>query len=235
MSIANRPVLVLNRGFTPINIVTLEQAMRKLTSHDGHGKRDGTAKAEVIDKLCDYVPKTWEEWQELTPNPNYCPECHTIQDASLIKDGHCTVCNHEVGEKGIKGTDTTYRIPKVIRVTKYDKLSSQKIKYNRRTIFRRDENTCQYCGRKPGTKELSMDHVIPRCQGGKTTWENIVVACTPCNSKKAGRTPKEAGMALLKQPKKPVSNLLTGNIRIKDWESWLGAAYWEVELENENP
>ncbi|MEI8270428.1 MAG: HNH endonuclease, partial [bacterium] len=95
-------------------------------------------------------------------------------------------------------------------------------------------HNCQYCQKMKNSEELSLDHVVPKCQGGLTTWENIVVACTDCNSKKAGRTPKQAGMQLLRKPMKPKSNFFTGDIRIESWSQFLGENYWSIELENDN-
>ena len=77
------------------------------------------------------------------------------------------------------------------------------MKFNRRNIFARDNNQCQYCGQKFPTSELSLDHVIPRSQGGQSTWENIVCACVECNVRKGGRTPKQAHMTLIRKPEKP--------------------------------
>jgi 5-methylcytosine-specific restriction endonuclease McrA len=69
--------------------------------------------------------------------------------------------------------------------------------------------------------DISLDHIIPKCQGGVTNWENIVVACLACNSRKAGRTPKQAGMNLLKDPKRPRTILAVDDIKIKSWEYFL--------------
>ena len=80
--------------------------------------------------------------------------------------------------------------PRVIRLLSYDKMPKQTVKFNRRNIFARDHNQCQYCGKRFSTTELSLDHVIPRSQGGGTTWDNIVCACVDCNVRKGGRTPR---------------------------------------------
>jgi 5-methylcytosine-specific restriction endonuclease McrA len=72
---------------------------------------------------------------------------------------------------------------------------------NRRNVLKRDHHTCQYCG---STKRLTLDHVIPRAQGGLHTWQNVVTACESCNSRKGNRTPKQAHMVLRTQPKAPV-------------------------------
>jgi len=99
-------------------------------------------------------------------------------------------------------------VPRIIRVLTFAKLPRQEVKFNRRNLFARDHNTCQYCGRRYTTSQLSLDHVIPRSRGGKTTWENIVIACVPCNQRKGGRTPVQAQMKLRVapvRPKKPTS------------------------------
>lgn len=80
-------------------------------------------------------------------------------------------------------------VPKIIRLLFYDRLPRSDVKFNRRNIFARDENRCQYCGKKFPTKELSLDHVVPRSLGGKSLWENVVCACVQCNVRKGGRTP----------------------------------------------
>jgi 5-methylcytosine-specific restriction endonuclease McrA len=91
-------------------------------------------------------------------------------------------------------------VPKIIRLLFYDRLPRNEVKFNRRNLFARDRNSCQYCGKKFPTSELSLDHVIPRSLGGKSTWDNIVCACTDCNVRKGGRLPKQAGMSLIKPP-----------------------------------
>lgn len=202
MSLAQRKVLVLNKSWTAIGVITLERALAKVAGT----YKDGTPKARIIDCVNDFRSFSWEDWTELRPTE---------------------------GEVGMRSVNTVFRIPEVIQYTRYDKLPHQKVHYNRRTIYRRDNNTCQYCGKKKSGNELSLDHVTPRCQGGLTTWENIVVACTDCNARKAGRTPSEAGMKLLKKPKKPKYNFFTGDTRIKSWEQFLGEAYWLTELEHD--
>ena len=88
-------------------------------------------------------------------------------------------------------------VPRIIRLLGYDKLPRQDVKFNRRNIYARDSSKCQYCGRKFPTQELSLDHVKPKSQGGKATWDNIVCCCVKCNVKKGGRTPEQAHMHLI--------------------------------------
>jgi len=125
-------------------------------------------------------------------------------------------------------------VPRIIRLLFYDRLPQNDVKFNRRNIFARDKNRCQYCGKRYPTNELSLDHVIPRSMGGKSVWENIVCACTDCNVKKGGRTPKEARMTLVQKPAKPRHNPLVhihlGQSRYRSWQQFLDHAYWSVEL-----
>jgi 5-methylcytosine-specific restriction endonuclease McrA len=125
-------------------------------------------------------------------------------------------------------------VPRIIRLLFYDRLPRTEVKFNRRNIFARDRNSCQYCGKRFPTAELSLDHIIPRSVGGKATWDNIVCACARCNVKKGGRTPKQAHMTLIKKPVKPRHNPLVhvhlGYDRYRSWKQFLDHAYWSVEL-----
>ncbi len=125
-------------------------------------------------------------------------------------------------------------VPRIIRLLGYDRLPRQDVKFNRRNIFARDTNRCQYCGRRFGTSELSLDHVIPRSQSGPTTWENIATCCIACNVRKGGRTPEQANMKLLAKPSKPkrspVVNVRLSDKRYASWKQFLDEAYWTVEL-----
>lgn len=124
--------------------------------------------------------------------------------------------------------------PRVIRLLGYDRLPRQRVKFNRRNIFARDGNRCQYCGRRFPTSELSLDHVMPRSRGGGASWENIVCACLKCNVKKGGRTPKEANMKLFREPVQPktspVLSLKLSHRKYESWKTFLDHAYWSVEL-----
>jgi 5-methylcytosine-specific restriction endonuclease McrA len=125
-------------------------------------------------------------------------------------------------------------VPRIIRVLTFAKLPRQDVKFNRRNLFARDHNTCQYCGKRFSTSDLSLDHVIPRSRGGENTWENIVCACLNCNVRKGGRTPAEAHLRLIRQPVKPrrnpVVSIKLSDQRYSSWRQFLDAAYWDVEL-----
>jgi 5-methylcytosine-specific restriction endonuclease McrA len=126
------------------------------------------------------------------------------------------------------------QVPRVIRLLSYDRMPRQRVKFNRRNIFARDGNRCQYCGKRFSTTELSLDHILPRSRGGQATWENIVCACLKCNVRKGGRTPREAGMHLIRVPEQPRTSpalsVKLSHRRYTSWKSFLDNAYWSVEL-----
>lgn len=125
-------------------------------------------------------------------------------------------------------------VPRIIRLLGYNRLPKQDVKFNRRNIYARDSSRCQYCGKKFPSQELSLDHVVPKSQGGKANWENIVCCCVRCNTKKGGRTPEQARMILMTKPvrpkRSPVINVQLAEERYKSWKQFLDAAYWSVEL-----
>ena len=86
---------------------------------------------------------------------------------------------------------------------RYDRAPRVVVRLTRRNLMLRDQHQCQYCGKRPGPRELNVDHVVPRSRGGRDSWENLVVSCRLCNLKKGRRTPSEAGMALLRAPQRP--------------------------------
>jgi 5-methylcytosine-specific restriction endonuclease McrA len=95
------------------------------------------------------------------------------------------------------------RVPRVILLSAYDRTPKLTLRLTRQNLFLRDKYQCQYCGKRPTVTDLNLDHVLPRARGGKDTWENLVVSCRPCNLKKGKRTPREAGMNLLRSPYVP--------------------------------
>jgi len=129
------------------------------------------------------------------------------------------------------------RVPRVIVLLAYEHLPKTRVRFSRFNIYARDESTCQYCGRKFRRTELNLDHVVPRSRGGSTTWENVVCSCVPCNLRKGGRTPEEAGMHLLRHPARPrwtpMFRSATRRAFYREWRPFLSfadAAYWNAEL-----
>lgn len=93
--------------------------------------------------------------------------------------------------------------PSIVRLKYYTPYHIKRRRYNRSGVFKRDKNTCQYCGGQQRAHLLTIDHVTPKAQGGTTSWENCVTCCFDCNNKKADRTPRQAGMRLIKKPSIP--------------------------------
>lgn len=94
-------------------------------------------------------------------------------------------------------------VPEVILVRRYTRVPSHHAPFSRRNLFQRDGHECQYCGRQCRSDEASIDHITPRSLGGPTTWENCVLACLRCNARKANKTPRQAGLRLRREPRRP--------------------------------
>jgi 5-methylcytosine-specific restriction endonuclease McrA len=198
-------VLVLNKVFMAVHVISVRRAFCLLCKD----------LAEVV-SLEDgqYATYDFTTWRELS---EYRAKNFRQEDDDWVRTASSEI-----------------QVPRVIRLLDYDKVPKQTVKFNRRNIFARDNNQCQYCGRKYPTSELSLDHVTPRSQGGQTTWENIVCSCVGCNVKKGGRTPKQAHMGLIKKPEKPkrspMLNLKLTQRKYQSWQAFLDNAYWDVEL-----
>ncbi len=134
----------------------------------------------------------------------------------------------------VKTISLSVRIPKVIVLLLFDRLPKKEVKFTRHNVFERDSNTCQYCGKIFDRTELNLDHVIPREKGGQTTWENIVCSCIPCNTKKGNKLAHDAGMHLIRKPKRPkwrpFINISVSRHYHESWKHFLDMAYWNVEL-----
>ena len=162
---------------------------------------------------------------------------------SLVFSGTADVVDHEYrtfdfeswlsapsspGDEVIGSTSGPVRVPRVIVLTWFDRLPRRHVRYSRTNVFTRDEYTCQYCGERPPRSQLNLDHVIPRAQGGRTTWENVVASCVSCNRRKGGRTPEQAKLRLRQPPVRPrwtpALNVAPGGAsRYREWLPYLGA------------
>ena len=197
-------VLVLNRFFMAIHVVSVRRAFCLLCKE----------LAEVVNiEDGQFTSYDFESWREVS------------EFRAQFK---------EAEQDWIRTVRFEIQVPRIIRLLFYDKLPKQTVKFNRRNIFARDQNRCQYCGRRHSTSELSLDHVIPRSRGGKSTWTNIVCSCLRCNVRKGGRTPREASMKLIRPPEKPrrspLLNLKLTSTKYHSWKAFLDNAYWNVEL-----
>lgn len=146
----------------------------------------------------------------------------------------------EYEDREIRSASQTWKMPSIIRFMR--KVVSKFMKgprFNRKNVYLRDKGKCQYCRVKVTLSEFTYDHVLPRSRGGKTTWENIVVSCLPCNQKKGDRTPEQAGVKLRSRPVRPKS-LQGMSVAGKwsqgmpeSWKDWLrGAHYWTDTLDS---
>jgi hypothetical protein len=144
------------------------------------------------------VPLEWNEWISLNLNET---------------------------DRKIKTVRGFVKIPTVIVLNHYDKIPRQIIKFTQKSLWERDNFTCQYTGKKVTRTNGNIDHIIPRSQGGKTSWENCVIAHKEINAIKADRTPEQAGLRLLKKPSAPrimpVSFYIRNKENIEDWELFL--------------
>lgn len=139
----------------------------------------------------------------LVLNGNYEPlnVCTTKRAMCLVVVGKAAIV--ENGRGVVRTPSRTFQRPSVIRLTYMIHRPRPEPKLTRQEIFRRDRHQCQYCGRRP--ESPTIDHVVPQHRGGRRTWENLVTACPECNRRKGGRTAREAGMPLRRQPRKPPS------------------------------
>jgi 5-methylcytosine-specific restriction endonuclease McrA len=203
-SVLNEPVLVLNRGYTAIRVIPVRQAFILLFRQI----------AEVIAVNGGrYETFNIDSWLEI---------------ADLQRQ-------YELGDHDWIRAATRYvAAPRIIRVTSSNRQPDFHVKLNRRNLFARDRNQCQYCGRRFAVSELSIDHVIPISRGGGNTWDNLVCACVKCNTRKGSRTPREARMRLVSVPRRPRHcpdrALSLRRRHFEVWKVFLNEAYWTVEL-----
>ena len=205
-NVLNTKVLVLNKFFMALHVITARRAFTLLC-------KDSAEVVSVDDgKFNSYDFESW-------------------RDVSIYK------INHQKDEEcyhWLKTYSFEIEVPKIIRLLVYDKFPKKAVKFNRKNVFARDKNTCQYCGKKFPLPELSLEHVFPKSRGGKNEWTNIVCACTGCNKRKGGRTPKEANLRLIREPKEPkynpIINLNFTPEKLRSWDKFIDNAYWHTPL-----
>lgn len=128
-------------------------------------------------------------------------------------------------------------VPEVIALRVYDRLPETEVTFSRRNIYEHYSYRCCYCGKRFSTKDLNLEHIVPRSRGGKTDWNNVVTSCIRCNLGKGGRLPHEAGMHLLIKPSRPRWKsrivLLRSPIKVRaSWQRFIDNIYWDSELED---
>jgi len=203
-------VLLLNAHYMAMRVVSVRRAFTLLFKRD-HEQKPIAEIVSVEDGR--YLSYDFADWAELSAfKKEFEPDAHDW----------------------IRTVRFDLVVPRIVRVLTFAKLPKQDVKFNRRNLFARDNNTCQYCGKRHGSSHLSLDHVIPRSLGGTTCWENVVCACLKCNVRKGGRTPSQAHLQLIHPPHKPrrnpVVSISLADHRYSSWRQFLDAAYWDVEL-----
>lgn len=201
-------VLVLNKYYMAVHVTNVKRAFGLLFKE----------LAEVVTFEDDnYATYNFDSWVEVS-------QLRREFEANEGANGH----------EYVRTVRYAICVPRIIRLLFYDRLPQRSVKLNRRNIFARDENSCQYCGKRFSTSELTLDHIVPRSQGGESSWKNLVCACVDCNVRKGGRLPREARMRLIRPPIKPrrspVLHLKLRSPKYQSWKTFLDTAYWEVEL-----
>jgi 5-methylcytosine-specific restriction endonuclease McrA len=184
-------VLVLNRNYTAVRVVTARRAFILLCKQQ----------AEAIDardeefRVFDF--SSWLDYSQLR-----------VSEAALE-------------DLFVRTPRISILVPRVIRLVSYDKIPKREVKFSRKNILARDGNRCQYCGKRLPASQLSLDHVHPKSRGGKSSWTNVVTACNPCNTRKGGRLPAEASMKLRCVPAAPKRNpILQDKVNTRMYQVW---------------
>ena len=142
----------------------------------------------------------------------------------------------ETHDREVRAVSFTFKLPSVVRLLRFVKIKRHLdyVPFSRANIYARDSHICQYCNDPHLTSDLTFDHVVPVAQGGRKDWENIVTCCARCNRRKGGRTPQEAGMRLIRHPRRPDSApAIRVTIGLRNApESWRDYLYWNVELDD---
>ena len=164
----------------------------------------------------------------LVLNLNYVPVnvCTARRAIVLVGKGKAELLENHSGE--VHTVTAIFDVPSIIRLVYLVRRPYAPRKLSNKEIFLRDQYTCQYCQKK--TQELTLDHVIPRRQHGPHTWENVVAACPRCNLHKAGRTPAEANMKLMREPKAPQPNPYRMLQNYTMQEQWLPYVPWTISV-----
>ncbi|MCW5756203.1 MAG: HNH endonuclease [Phycisphaeraceae bacterium] len=200
------PVLLLNRHYAPLRVITARRAFTLLCKELAEVVHVEGESAEATFSNYDFTQ--WLEVSALQQQVE--PAAHDW----------------------VRTVRLSIAVPRVIRLLGYDRLPRVRVRLSRRTIFERDGHQCQYCRRHFRSGDLSVDHVLPRARGGGDSWENLVTACIRCNAAKGDRTPAEAGMPLARVPKRPAPESVMASGRIGGSRAEPRFAAWRLFLPN---
>lgn len=207
ISALNGSVLVLNRFYMAVHVVSVRRALTLLY-------RD---LAEVIHvEEGQYYNYDFSAWLEMSEFQLADPE------------------NEHDESDWVRSVNFALIVPRVLRLNFYDKVPQLTLRFNRRNLFARDANTCQYCAKTLPLSQLSFDHVIPKSRGGKTTWENVVCCCLKCNGKKSDSLLREVGMKLIRKPERPRQNPILSvkldNPKYEIWRTFLSGSSMSLDV-----
>ncbi len=205
MLLLEQPTLVLNRNWIPIHTLPVKVAIALVAR----------GSAQIID------PDSYE--------------VHDLVSWDSASRSKELAGKYSSDDLFIRSAKLALAPLEVIVLTDYSGVGDKTVTFSRLNLYRRDRYTCQYCGSRPGSKELTIDHVQPRSRGGGLNWQNCVLACLACNKRKGNRTPEEAGMKLSAKPIEPHWRKIRrfpARPTYKSWEKFLSRAYWEVELKD---
>jgi 5-methylcytosine-specific restriction endonuclease McrA len=190
-------VLVLNRYYVPIRVVTARRAFSLLY----------TLHAEAVDvpdldRFDGFMFDAWVRYSERMWQVGRNGATRWVHTPRMI-----------------------LMIPEVVRLLSYARVPKRDVKFNRKNILARDGYRCQYCGKRFAASDLSIDHVVPKSRGGKSIWTNVAASCGRCNTRKGDRMPEEAGMRLQHKPEIPKRNPVTPDrleqVRHRVWSVFL--------------
>lgn len=250
MSYINEPCLFLNKSWTPTIVKPVASAITSVSKGNAFflDPVDYTLYTfnGAVKNMPDWMTRDWDSRGNFAPQP-----MHVVWDenpADIVRaqneyqsaiDANKDV-TYESGRKmqvfdpkakamvvrmkTIQGVRFQCRLPEIAIYTRYNKLPKLDIKWNRENLEMRDENECQYCGKKVYGKDATIDHIVPKAQQGKNGWSNTVISCFPCNTRKRNRTPDEAGMVLRSVPVKPKLYPPTAKYSarmLKSWVKWV--------------
>ena len=194
-------VLVLNKAYVPVHVVSARRSIVLLY-------RELAEVIHIEDGLYNNFDfETWLEYSEFLSESK-----NDLDD-------------------WIQGIQFELMVPRVIRLYRYNRVPKQTLRFNRKNLFARDQNRCQYCDLEFPTHQLSFDHVMPKSRGGDTSWSNVVCCCLKCNSTKGNRTPHEADMQLIRKPTQPyfspVLSLKLADPKYHIWRSFIHTKHKE--------
>lgn len=199
-SVLHADVLVLNKNWAALRIVTAAEALADLF----------VGRVEAVDT--DFQAYDFDSWRELSRYAaDFEPQRHRF----------------------VQTVASAVLVPTVVRLLRFDRVKRPTLRLSRKNVYLRDDYTCQYTGKRLPSSELNLDHVTPTSRGGKTCWENLVCCSVEVNAIKGSKTPDEAGLKLIRKPRRPDPTELlfkSKHFRHDSWKHFVDAAYWNTEL-----